>query len=105
MGSLGLQGEVMRCWMALVLALCLPLGCSPEPARADPSNTKKVIATVQGKIKYFERSGRGLYVELALDGKTVGVEVLAAAAKKIKGKLKKGRVLWVKGKRHAGLRY
>jgi hypothetical protein len=57
---------------------------------------------VAGTVKYFEKSGKNLYIELGVGDKTVGVELLPAVAKALKGKVRKGATLAVRGKRSKG---
>ncbi len=57
---------------------------------------------VSGSVKYIEKSDKNLYVELTVGDKTVGVELLPQVAKALKGKVRKGLTLAVRGKRTKG---
>lgn len=57
---------------------------------------------VSGTVSFFEKSGKNLYVELKVGGKTVGVELFPKVAKSVKGMIEKGMALSVRGKRNKG---
>lgn len=57
---------------------------------------------VSGTVKYLEKSGKNLYLELTVSDKTVGVELLPKLAKELTGKVRKGMTLAVRGKRGKG---
>ena len=85
---------------SLFFVLCFT-GC--RPVNADPPRRKAAAkARVSGAIKFIEPSGKNIYLELSVDGKTVGVELFPRVAKRYKGKLRKGSRVTVSGKRLKG---
>jgi hypothetical protein len=83
-----------------------PTVLGEEPSTEEPppaATTAGPPPTAEGEVVYVEKSGENLYVEIKIAGdKTVGVELLPAAAARHAKKIKKGEQLAVHGKRLKG---
>jgi hypothetical protein len=79
-----------RSTIAFALALLLPHGARAEEV------------TASGEVRFLEVSGENLYLELEVGGRTVGVELLPAVARAHRGRITKGMLLGVRGRRLKG---